>query len=1148
MKQTLSNFAHLRNSFLSKSSLGAYEGPYDKRKDKINNLQYQRENDRDLINHLRNEIAAKDKEIKNLKVLKNKKENDHLRTLKVIEEILRQCDQTTNTTFNVIADSVYNNKTLNNDNEGNCGNCGNFDNSNNNAVGGESSGEFNPQSNVGSKEEQLPMINKNNLNFTLQQKKIMRDLKNMENLKKQIEVLNKEKESKDMRIKELEKNSMQSNFNKLQNNYVRNFKELNKIKREKESIMSKFDDMAQSLLIQKEDNLNLRNKFKCYKDKFKEYKKKKENDTKILSSKLEVAQSKERVCKIFHQTGYNTGKNAFSVESSGFGNRFGYNTVYGERRGREKSGELGEENKDGDGDDAAKKEVEDLRRRLKEAEKEMKNYKKSLRDIKIKSEKISEENSALKKEIDEKSKESKKLEKEDKKLRSEISDLKVKISDILLEKETLEEENEKMKAAGKKLSQSASEKLNDKDIELEMQKKKFESLQEILVGSENENKALKTQVKELGNKVKELETLIDGMRKKEEADAFFITSGHRHGKNEGNEGNLELSSVKNEGEESKNSQEFERKLVKNLGEEEGGENKIMLESGKGELNVIKEDEKESKYDTKINNSNLRYESAENNKENLNILNNDDFIGREQFEEKVENEEDLKEEVSKEGGKINGEILNKENDLEGGEGKLYSNNNKKKNDNEIDDEVEKDNDRINEGFGENLENKVNKEAENIKEESKESVGKVDESLYKIEIKTAEDNNTGIKEGQNVIKDINNINNNNINDNYDNNNIEVNNTNKEESLREKEENKEEDTSNKRPFKREINEDDKNMIEGNECEKNDEKLDSNMDKLRVLEDFINENLEDKNVKNGKIEEGNVGDEVEDEEVYNTEKRDIKENNMKKEGDMEKMNGSRDNEEGNDYDSAFENTAKKGDFNEGTEEKYEDFETKKLNESDGGLEGNTIKTHEELKDKINDGNNGNDKQLPSKVNNTDDYNEEFEENNGDLGYKEGEEKEEELKSDLKNNEGEGEKEGENVGEEDKIENRENKDGNKQNDNEEKDEFDVNYSEEGEGSSKKIGEKYVENERNESGNNGDYMKDEYNEEEGKDNGEKGLENTEKKYGDEFDQEKKEEKEEGNEENVNQNQGGDFEKVDDEVKTNELNDIFEDDNINYDEI
>ncbi len=148
----------------------SHQGTYSKTKEKINMLEFELDRNRDIIIRLRAELASKNKEISLLKVNKNKKNEEYQKTMRVIEEILKQCDQSTTAGFNVIENSLSNME-LNEHNSSN------------------------PTKSKKSKSN-LPQIG-DMLHFSNQHKKAMKEMVFVSMLKNQISNLNEELVKKD---------------------------------------------------------------------------------------------------------------------------------------------------------------------------------------------------------------------------------------------------------------------------------------------------------------------------------------------------------------------------------------------------------------------------------------------------------------------------------------------------------------------------------------------------------------------------------------------------------------------------------------------------------------------------------------------------------------------------------------------------------------------------------------------------------------------------------------------------------------------------------------------------------------------------------------------------------------------------------------
>ena len=93
----------------------ALKNTYSKTKDRMSMLEFELEHNRDIIIHLRADLASKEKEISLLKVDKNKKNDEYQKLIRIIEEILKQCDQSTKSGFKTIENSILNDD-LNNNN------------------------------------------------------------------------------------------------------------------------------------------------------------------------------------------------------------------------------------------------------------------------------------------------------------------------------------------------------------------------------------------------------------------------------------------------------------------------------------------------------------------------------------------------------------------------------------------------------------------------------------------------------------------------------------------------------------------------------------------------------------------------------------------------------------------------------------------------------------------------------------------------------------------------------------------------------------------------------------------------------------------------------------------------------------------------
>ena len=290
-----------------------YKGPYNKSNEKYNSMEYELERSKEMILHLRTELAAKKKEISLLKVNKNRKTEENKKNMKVIEEILKQCDQSTKSGFTTIENKICNSEL-------------------NNEININKYGYQNKKYKM-----HLPQIG-DMLHFTTKHKNIMKEMVIVNLLKEQINNLNEELIKKDEKINELEKYKNTNNFTKLQNNYIKNFNELNVVKKENEFMKDKIENVNNLLIAEKEDNFNLKNKFQNFYNKYRLYKDTTIKKTTALENMLLKLKNKQKECKIFHIRKGNSAINARTGSAKGGGGGR-CNSMY-EKNDLEESGDI----------------------------------------------------------------------------------------------------------------------------------------------------------------------------------------------------------------------------------------------------------------------------------------------------------------------------------------------------------------------------------------------------------------------------------------------------------------------------------------------------------------------------------------------------------------------------------------------------------------------------------------------------------------------------------------------------------------------------------------------------------------------------------------------------------------------------------------
>lgn len=467
--KSMSNYGSFRNIGLSSSGRPGGEnfGTYNKTNEKMNMMQFELDRNRDLIMKLRTDLAGKNKEIALLKVFKNKKDEEHQRTIRVIEEVLKHCDQSTTTGFQVIENSVSNNpensKDVYNENEEE------YKDVNENSK----KNEEKPEDNNDEKEKKVGEM----LHFNQKQKNAMKNVVYVNMLRQQIELLQKQLIEREAKIKELEKNKNSANFAKLQNNFVKNFNELTQIKKQNETIRNKYDEITHRLIMEREDNDKNKEKLTYFKKTFDEYKKKTDILTNELQTKLTIAQDKERECKIFHtRKGLN-----MSPRGSTARDKVEDDNI---NRLREAESEMKKMSKT----------LTDLRSDRTSKEQEIKKLKEDNKKLEDKCKRVEDDNKKILDEFD-------KLTKSNQLLNSNVKELRSRLDNTQKTNNSEKEKDKKYHDKEIKDLENKMQKLNKKisDLEnkLETEKLQKQSTKELLDESEKEKEKLKTELTKL---------------------------------------------------------------------------------------------------------------------------------------------------------------------------------------------------------------------------------------------------------------------------------------------------------------------------------------------------------------------------------------------------------------------------------------------------------------------------------------------------------------------------------------------------------------------------------------------------------------------------------------------------------------------------
>ena len=434
--------SNLKSNYFISNGLSDFSSNLFHNSEKVGILQFELDRTRNTIMKLRTEIYNKTKEITLLKVQKNKKDNEHQHIVKVLDDILKQCDQSTGTGFKAI--ETYLNS-------------------------------MNPKIiSIDQKDlkddERLEDIKKM-IHLSKEQYNTLNEIIQINKLKVQIIELNDELTKKEKDIAIMKKNKNNPSYNKLKVNYVKNYNELKQIRRQNEIIKKRMEEATNMLMVKKEDNINLKNKLHEFQKKFKDYKEESSKKVESLSKNLLKAQEKERNCRIFH-TRKNVGNNSNIIFNNSNMNANSSANIL-----------TNEENK-------SNLNVTDIK--LNEAEQEMKKLSTNLNTKKKEANQKGKEINSLKIEKLELKKQIKELSADNNKYLNKINAINKQILDLNNSNTNLDNENNELK-----------KNIEEIEFKVEEEESKYNTLKEILNEKEKEILELKRTIENIKKQSKD---------------------------------------------------------------------------------------------------------------------------------------------------------------------------------------------------------------------------------------------------------------------------------------------------------------------------------------------------------------------------------------------------------------------------------------------------------------------------------------------------------------------------------------------------------------------------------------------------------------------------------------------------------------------
>ena len=571
---------------------GEHSVTFNKNNEKIKMLELDLETSKDTIIKLRTELHQKNQEIKFLKNNNNEQGLEHQQIIKVIETIVKLIDPNI---YKINKDPKSNTATYNTINH------------NVNVKEDE-----NRKDTKETQEKELTInfsnLNKKNLTikrfvkilrtekspkkFNMPNNKAIKDLSYINSLRNKANLLKELIIKKNDEIKEILKDTTNTeNYSNLQDNFEKNYLEMESIKKQNELMKTKIEDMTNLLFMEKEGNKSLKTKLQVFQSNFKDYQENLEKKRTVLEAKLFKAQEKERDCRIFH---------------------------------------INKKTEIGDGE------------RLKLAEKEMKTIQTDIENMKKNIESKKEEIENLKKNKTDLEKQVEELKETNNKLNNENLNLFEEMNKVKNTKKNLEKDNKDLK-----------QKYNTTNENLKNEQDKTDSIKNKLKQKEREILFLKKELEKLKKNYNFQDGTFftsigaKGKTKNEKLKELDVNIDEELAEIEKKYNNM-LNQKEKEKEEEKN-YENKNKDLENIKDEIKKNENSNLKSGE---KIVKEDDlkdNELKEENKENDN----EKKENEiKDIKNALENKNKTEKEEQLKEKENKEEIKEDIEKEEKKEN----------------------------------------------------------------------------------------------------------------------------------------------------------------------------------------------------------------------------------------------------------------------------------------------------------------------------------------------------------------------------------------------------------------------------------------------------------------------------------------------------------------
>ena len=290
---------------------------YNKNYEKITHIEFEMERQKEILVKLKTEINNKSKEIKELTLRNQNEKNNQLKTIKLIEEILKiynnkkesklnspKLEIETEIDKNIIDNKIKEKDLISNTIDENDNDIYNKTNiktfyTTNNNFANTNKNQILPKIKSPKFKSKL-FINTN----TFIKRKKNKDILYMKTLRNQINTLKEKLEKKKEEIFDYKSKCEENNIKNLENDILLNYDEIKELKYKNAEMLDKLEDFLENYYLQREENFLLRNKLNNFIDIFNTYKENTEKNNLILESKLKNLEEKNLMCIILHHNNF----------------------------------------------------------------------------------------------------------------------------------------------------------------------------------------------------------------------------------------------------------------------------------------------------------------------------------------------------------------------------------------------------------------------------------------------------------------------------------------------------------------------------------------------------------------------------------------------------------------------------------------------------------------------------------------------------------------------------------------------------------------------------------------------------------------------------------------------------------------------------